>query len=570
VLPDQLPTALRQELQQALCCSPTILLGAVRSGCTHLTASLLLSGAEAAALQQPAGAAEALARLLQAWRQEQAGWRLPAELPLLRVVAQAETSSGALLLQPLMPQLQATPGGGPAASRLGAAGGTVRVVSMADAEDAQLQRRRLQLTAVGPSATTVSTAGGRFQLHCQDWQQLLLGESSSGSSPGSRVLHCRRGGHHVAVALLHPGSPSEEREEEAAEQADPCSVADAAAEAAAASEEEEEEEEQRLLQLLAEHPGAEVWLPEAERRWGLYEFELASGGRVWACLPGCLPGIPWQAGCFDDDDGRATAGQLICSCTATAISQALVAVCCQPQSVAPAAPTAAAGPLLGSAAPVLVLPDELAAVADELQQLQAATAAAAAAGTQPALPPAFNTAVLQLVNVVLQFLEGQQEVAAAVAEGADSAAAALAAHAAAYPPAALERLAAAARWLCALCVRCRWPALLRALLPGTTASGDAAAAVAGMDASLPAGLLGMAAATGSPQLLLALGGWAAAAGHRWQLGARGSGSGRSDLTPLHLAAALGPSLSQAAAAALVAAAGQAAATECWLNACSGG
>ena len=294
VLPDQLPTALRQELQQALCCSPTILLGAVRSGCTHLTASLLLSGAEAAVLQQPAGAAEALARLLQAWRQEQAGWRLPAELPLLRVVAQAETSSGALLLQPLMPQLQATPGSGPAASRLGATGGTVRVVSMADAEDAQLQRRRLQLTAVGPSATTVSTAGGRFQLHCQDWQQLLLGESSSGSSRGSRVLHCRRGGQHVAVALLHPGSPSDEREEEAAEQADPCSVADAAAEAAAASE-EEEEEEQRLLQLLAEHPGAEVWLPEAERRWGLYEFELASGGWAGGWVGGC--GLACLAAC---------------------------------------------------------------------------------------------------------------------------------------------------------------------------------------------------------------------------------------------------------------------------------
>lgn len=195
--------------------------------------------------------------------------------------------------------------------------------------------------------------------------------------------------------------------------------------------------------------------------------------------------------------------------------------------------------------PVLVLPDRLEAVAAELQQL------AAVEGPQQR---GFSTRVLQLVNLVLVHLEEQQQQRQ---------------HSTALPPAALQRLAAAARWLCALCVRCRWPALLRQLLPALTAGGDsAAAAVAAMDPLLaPVGLLGMAAAGGSATLLQTLADWAAAAGYRWQLAA---GSSVNAITPLHLAAALGPRLSREAAVALLAAVGPAAAAEGWRSARSGG
>jgi hypothetical protein len=118
--------------------------------------------------------------------------------------------------------------------------------------------------------------------------------------------------------------------------------------------------------------------------------------------------------------------------------------------------------------------------------------------------------------------------------------------------------------LCALCVRRQCPALLRLLLPTAIAGDDTAAAAAAMDAQLaPLGLLGTAAATGNAGLLWALADVApAAAGHSWQQACVSSG-----LTPLHLAAALGPQLTEEAAAALVAASGgQASTARSWCTA----
>lgn len=202
----------------------------------------------------------------------------------------------------------------------------------------------------------------------------------------------------------------------------------------------------------------------------------------------------------------------------------------------------------------------MAAAAAELQQLQQGAAAAELELPNGQGLQGVTTRVLRLVSCVLLYLEEH----AAAAAGAP--AEAQQQHAAAYPPAARQRLAAAAAWLCALCVRLRWPALLRALLPATTACGSVAEAVAAMDALLPAGMLGTAAAAGSAPLLAALADWAASAGHSWQL--RGVGS--RDLTPLHLAAYLGPRLSADAAAALVAAVGHAQASECWASAQASG
>ena len=198
---------------------------------------------------------------------------------------------------------------------------------------------------------------------------------------------------------------------------------------------------------------------------------------------------------------------------------------------------------------MLVLPDSLAAVAAELCQLASAEAR----------QPGVTARVLRLVNTVLLHLERQRQLAQ-LHPGAPAAAAAAAA---APPPAALARLVAAARWLAALCVRCRWPALLRAVLPATTAGGAAPeAAVAGMDALLPAGLLGTAAAANSAALLQALGDWGVAAGHTWRLEDGRNGG----MTALHLAAALGPTLSMEAASALLVVVGEGAATRCWRRA----
>lgn len=193
---------------------------------------------------------------------------------------------------------------------------------------------------------------------------------------------------------------------------------------------------------------------------------------------------------------------------------------------------------------MLVLPDSMAAIAAELCQLTAAEAQ----------HPGLTARVLRLLSFVLLHLERQRQLAP------DAAAAATAAAAAAPPPSALVRLAASARWLCALCVRCRWPALLRALLPATTACGAAPAeAVAAMDRLLPAGLLASTAAANSAPMLQALGDWAVAAGHTWRP-YEGAANG---MTALHYAAALGPSLSAEVAAALVAVVGAADLTEIW-------
>lgn len=571
--PSQLPPHLKFELQSALATSPTVILGAVRSGCTQLTAEVLLSATEAAAVQRPGGSAAALAALLRAWQASQA-WRLPAALPLLRVVAQAETASAGLLLQPLERATGANPSEAGEHSRLAAAGSVVCPLVLGGAgvgTGSAQQLQRLQLAAAGPVATTVGAARGRFVLHCPDWQQLLLGEELDA---GRRVLHCRSRGRHVALALLRPGEPAPEEgegvEEEAEEHAQEGEAEGNAGGSSdyEAAEAEEAEAELRLRRLLQQAPGAEVWVPAAEAQWGLFEFELASGEGRHACQ--CWGPGREQGSMRSAVESFTALRRAVCAPLAAArhLRQPLR---CVPRPallwlILPpllACASAPAGPLLGTAAPVLVLPDGLAAAAAELQQLQQCAARAEAA--QAPLPDAqpvhsVTTRVLRLVSSVLLFLE---EEAAATNGGA---AEAQQQHGAAYPPAARQRLAAAATWLCALCVRLRWPALLRALLPATTACGGASEAAAAMDALLPAGVLGTAAAAGSAPLLAALADWAAAAGHGWQL----HGAGSRGLTPLHLAASLGPQLSAGAAAALVAAVGQAEAAHCWTSARAGG
>ncbi|PRW32543.1 squamosa promoter-binding 8 [Chlorella sorokiniana] len=542
--PDQLPPQLQVELQEAVTLFPTVLHGAVRSGCTHLTASLLATGPEAAALDRADGAAAVLSRLLRSWKggAGRTPWRLPPELPLLRVVAQAENASAALLLQPL--ETASSDGG--SGRLLAAQGGTVCPLAYSVADE------RLQLSLACPPATTIGAAHGLFRLRCADLLQLLLaGEqqeaaaAAEGDGGSRRVLHCRARGRHVAVSLFWPGHAAlDGDDEESSDSPSPHtpvvrssrgtpvrdeerlqSVADvlwqaagqpggeqSAAEqlaagqqqaAAAAAEEQQEDaaegseaaspvaseresdseaeaaEESLTLRLLHTTTSAEAWVPQALRQWGLYEFELAQGAR------------------------------------------------------------------LGPAVPVLVLPDSMAAIAAELCQLSAAEAQ----------HPGIAARVLRLLSFVLLHLERQRQLPS-LAPGP-------AATAAQLPPSALARLAAAARWLCALCVRCRWPALLRALLPAATACGAAPAeAVAAMDRLLPAGLLASAAAANSAPLLQALGDWAAAAGHTWQP-EEGANSG---MTALHYAAALGPSLSAEAAAALLAAVGAAQLTEWWQQA----
>lgn len=267
--------------------SPTLLSGAVRSGCTQLTTSVLLTADEAAALERPAGSAAALAALLRAWQGggKSQPWRLPEGLPLLRVVAQAESRSAALLLQPLE---AGTEGGGRLPAPIG---GAVCPVSLGGASSPRQQR--LQLGVTGPAATTVSGAAGMFQLHCADWQQLVLGEEGEVAGTGAgtaarRVLHCRCHGRHVAVSLLYPGAleeAEEEAEAEVHEEEPACPeggdgiASDGAASDSSSSYDSEAEaaQEARLRAALQAAKAAEAWVPAAQRQWGLYEFELAAG-----------------------------------------------------------------------------------------------------------------------------------------------------------------------------------------------------------------------------------------------------------------------------------------------------
>ena len=519
--------------------APTVLTGAVRSGCTHLTTTALLTAEEAAALARPAGSAGALARLLRAWQGAGAGgqpWRLPGELPLLRVVAQADSSSAALLLQPLE---AAAEGGGALATP---PGGAVCAVSLGGA--AGERQRRLALALAGPAATTVGAAAGTFRLQCADWQELVVG----GGAGVRRVLHCRSRGRHLAVSLLQPADSELSSCDEAS--ADLLSVpeGDCSGSEGGSQSEAEAAEEARWAAALQAGGAAEAWVPAAERRWGLFEFELAAGapGDELVPTPPCCT-LQLAAVCCS---ARARGHPQRPDClhpTPCPASPALHGTPrCRPACPA-LPPSPGVGPLMGAAVPVLVLPDGWEAAAAELCQLQQAEAAGA-------LRPGYTARVLQLANLVLLHLEQQREEPT---------------RATALPPAALQRLAAAARWLCALCLRCRWPALLRRLLPATTAGGESAAQAAeALDSMLtPVGALGMATAAGSAPLLLALTAWAEAEGYRWQAEpADGSGG----LTPLHLAAAQGPALSLQAAAALVGALGPLAAARSWRTARAGG
>lgn len=162
--------------------------------------------------------------------------------------------------------------------------------------------------------------------------------------------------------------------------------------------------------------------------------------------------------------------------------------------------------MLSEAVPVLVLPDEHAAAAAELCQLQSEEAAGRVA-------PGTTFAVVRLVAAVLRFLRQQQ---AAAAGGPGSAA--TAALETAYPPAAAVRLAGAACHLVVFSVAARWPQLAAMVLPAVTAGGCSPAAAAQQMAGLAAPArspLHLAVASGSAPTLASLRGWAAGHGLGW-------------------------------------------------------
>jgi hypothetical protein len=299
--PDQLPPNVRADLQRCLLDSPTVLTGAVRSGCTHLTANLLATSIEAAALQQPSGAAAALAGLLQAWQQPSEGqqaWLLPAGLPLLKVVADVEKGGAAALLCPVVHR------------RLQPESAAVYAIS-ADSVAAAQQRLQLSLAPSTPAITTVGACSGQFEMHCSAVGHLLAGEHSGSSQ---RTLHCRSRGRHIPVALLQPrssgagsaedvraaataegdgsdcdtsGSDEEQQHQQQQQQGE---QEDEQAGQEAEAEQQEEEAEQALRLLLQQVDAAEVWVPAAQDHAGLYEFELATGARLDALL--CLNVLP--------------------------------------------------------------------------------------------------------------------------------------------------------------------------------------------------------------------------------------------------------------------------------------
>jgi hypothetical protein len=202
--------------------------------------------------------------------------------------------------------------------------------------------------------------------------------------------------------------------------------------------------------------------------------------------------------------------------------------------------------------PVLVLPDSQAEAAAELCQLQQLESQqqqqqqlALQEGKQQAAPAASAADVVRLVAAVLCYLQQRQE-----AEAAGPHTAAASTFEAAYPPTAIARLALAARWLVALAVRARWPAVARLMLPGVTADGSSTAAALQQlnDLSGPApGLAHLAVASGSAASLAALRSWAGAEGAAWGLAPAGGTQPAGSVEPLQdlllVAAAMGSSLS---------------------------
>ncbi|EFN55613.1 hypothetical protein CHLNCDRAFT_133755 [Chlorella variabilis] len=422
VRPEQLPAQLRGDLMTALALPNTVVQATMRSGCVHLTLTALLSGEERWQLEAPGGAAAALARLLPLARQ----------LPCSRMVAQVGASSAALLAQPA--------GAGPAVllSLPLAPGSLPTGVALAT-----------------PLATTVSAAAGRFPLRCS---HALLAGAGAGAPP--LVLHCRRGGLHLAVSLAAPGAEvplpaaaggwpplGEEQAGDGGMEAD--GGEDGAATGGTTEDPDTEEDEDEVLALAEEEDAgmaaaaaaepaalveAEAWVPAAAPQggegppassfwqpgWGLYEFEMSQGA------------------------------------------------------------------LVGEAAPVLVLPDAAAGAAAELATVARSPLAAS---------------LLRLAGLVLAYLEDRE--AAGASADAVAAAAALQRK---YPPLAVARVAAAARKLLDVAERARWPVLTRLLLPAAAADGwrpaehaapaPAAAETAATAAPLPA-------ATADPEAPLA-------------------------------------------------------------------
>lgn len=461
----------------ALALPNTVVQATMRSGCVHLTLTALLSGEERWQLEAPGGAAAALARLLPLARQ----------LPCSRMVAQVGASSAALLAQPA--------GAGPAVllSLPLAPGSLPTGVALAT-----------------PLATTVSAAAGRFPLRCS---HALLAGAGAGAPP--LVLHCRRGGLHLAVSLAAPGAEvplpaaaggwpplGEEQAGDGGMEAD--GGEDGAATGGTTEDPDTEEDEDEVLALAEEEDAgmaaaaaaepaalveAEAWVPAAAPQggegppassfwqpgWGLYEFEMSQGEPGWLFESTNLTrgGSPAPS---------ASAWRLHrCMCLLV-----LCRACPSPPSTRHQSIAPNAGALVGEAAPVLVLPDAAAGAAAELATVARSPLAAS---------------LLRLAGLVLAYLEDRE--AAGASADAVAAAAALQRK---YPPLAVARVAAAARKLLDVAERARWPVLTRLLLPAAAADGwrpaehaapaPAAAETAATAAPLPA-------ATADPEAPLA-------------------------------------------------------------------
>ncbi|KAL4457261.1 hypothetical protein ABPG75_012126 [Micractinium tetrahymenae] len=308
----------------------------------------------------------------------------------------AAPGAAAAVAARLTPLLEALPGPGRLAVQLGGASGGASAALLARQgggwpalllglrATADVLPPCIELAAGAPQATTVSAAGGRFRLLCP--RALLSGGASLG-------LHCRSGGRHMGVGLSLAGAEapappgSDAGSHGTSDEEEAFSGSEEEAEALG---EEEEEEEEAIVEAVA-------WVPAAAPPGGS-DGGSGSGGN-------------WQAGwgLYELEIARGT--------------------------------------LLGTALPLLVLPDSQAAAAAELARMPAGPAAGS---------------VLRLTSAVLRYLQQR---------GGATGTAAAAAFEAAYPPLAVARLAAAARSLVELADRAGWPATARLLRPAMGADG---------------------------------------------------------------------------------------------------
>ena len=265
--------------------TPSVLEGAIRSGCTHLILDVLLNRSELQRLLAPERVAAAVQHLRRraCWPSRPsppnclvrrallppssipgaqhflASCSYPAPLPTLLPRLQAQLGQELVVATPPAPPA----GGGPAGEPAGLPAAHTQLLMSLQAAQALPP-----LVLQGPIATTASAARKRFRLLS------IAGQGYGGKAGLAAALFCRYHGRHVELAVSSTAAAARQEQEQEVHGGD--SGNDGAFDAPLSSDEDDDDLPSAVEEgevVLA------VWAPQActAEGWGLYEFELACG-----------------------------------------------------------------------------------------------------------------------------------------------------------------------------------------------------------------------------------------------------------------------------------------------------